>query len=631
MKIIHVIVGVICLQACEQYADSEIVRPQESEEKILATELYAEGDSLFFNYKYDSAISVYKKASTLADKVDDFELFSNVTNDIGLSYKKLGEYDSALKYYRMSADVDMKRGDSATLIGRWRNIGNVLKNSGRYSEAVGLFNKGLIVADKIKSRKNVGSLYNSIGGVYLQQGRNQKAIKYYSYALTVFRELNQTKNVAYALNNLGASFEGLKNYDSALGYYLQAKELKETINSASLASTLHNIGSVFDKLGVLDSSFSYLSSAFELREALGDQVGMASTANALGGYYLKKENLDQAKYYLAISEEYAVRQDNRTLLLENYQKNATYFEKVGDAKQAFKYLKKWSTMKDSVFNEEKLKTLEIQYDFELGLSENEKRLAQKETQIAEVGAQKNLVVSAILLIVLFLVSGFSFVFYQQRRKQLALNEELHGKNEKIKLLNKQNLHFTKNSLAGIVSMINSQTGKLSDGKLKSTLTAERLRMETINMLYKRLFLNGEGEAVEIKAYFEELIDNTVDAILGINHQVEVRTDIADLNIANETALNLGMIANEICLNACKYAFQNANGSLTISLQEKNEQLVMNISDNGKGLPENLDWESTNSFGIQLIRLLCKDLGGKLDVSNSNEGLAYHLEIPFQTS
>jgi two-component sensor histidine kinase len=54
------------------------------------------------------------------------------------------------------------------------------------------------------------------------------------------------------------------------------------------------------------------------------------------------------------------------------------------------------------------------------------------------------------------------------------------------------------------------------------------------------------------------------------------------------------------------------------------RVKMQLSDTGPGLPEGIDWQTSPSFGLQLIRLLASHLNAELSVKNSHEGLTYHI-------
>jgi two-component sensor histidine kinase len=92
----------------------------------------------------------------------------------------------------------------------------------------------------------------------------------------------------------------------------------------------------------------------------------------------------------------------------------------------------------------------------------------------------------------------------------------------------------------------------------------------------------------------------------------------------DTAVPLGIIVNELVSNSFKHAFiKNQEGEIRILLcrEEKEEKcdemheslFSLTISDNGKGIPTDLELESTGSLGLQLVCILVDQLDGKIEI------------------
>ena len=87
------------------------------------------------------------------------------------------------------------------------------------------------------------------------------------------------------------------------------------------------------------------------------------------------------------------------------------------------------------------------------------------------------------------------------------------------------------------------------------------------------------------------------------------------------AVSLGMIINELISNSFKYAFQGRDkGEIRIRFcREKgsNTHFVLTVSDNGIGIPEELDIEDLDSLGLQLVTTLVNQLDGELELKRDN--------------
>jgi len=76
----------------------------------------------------------------------------------------------------------------------------------------------------------------------------------------------------------------------------------------------------------------------------------------------------------------------------------------------------------------------------------------------------------------------------------------------------------------------------------------------------------------------------------------------------------------------KYAFEGrSDGVITVSAQLKGNTASFIIADNGRGLPESIGFENSTGFGLMLIDMLSKQLGGVMRIERNN-GTKFVLEF-----
>ena len=101
----------------------------------------------------------------------------------------------------------------------------------------------------------------------------------------------------------------------------------------------------------------------------------------------------------------------------------------------------------------------------------------------------------------------------------------------------------------------------------------------------------------------------------------------------DTAIPLGTIINELVANSFKHAFPGRDkGEVRIMLHReeekrkyikdinednKNSTFILTISDDGIGIPQNLDIQELDSLGLQLVTTLVNKLGGELELKSKN--------------
>jgi len=110
-------------------------------------------------------------------------------------------------------------------------------------------------------------------------------------------------------------------------------------------------------------------------------------------------------------------------------------------------------------------------------------------------------------------------------------------------------------------------------------------------------------------------------LVFLSHGVKTRTIVLNINIENvqlgiDQSIPLGLIINELITNSLKYAFPGGGkGEIKVFLHlidENTFELI--VSDNGVGIPYDVDFRKTESLGLRLVTMLVENqLKGKIDL------------------
>ena len=97
----------------------------------------------------------------------------------------------------------------------------------------------------------------------------------------------------------------------------------------------------------------------------------------------------------------------------------------------------------------------------------------------------------------------------------------------------------------------------------------------------------------------------------------------------ETAVPCGLIISEIVSNSLKYAFPNEmHGEILVSLKSVEDGYELIISDNGIGLPAELDIDNYKSLGLILVKSLTEQIDGKITIKR-NHGTEFKINFKEQ--
>jgi hypothetical protein len=113
--------------------------------------------------------------------------------------------------------------------------------------------------------------------------------------------------------------------------------------------------------------------------------------------------------------------------------------------------------------------------------------------------------------------------------------------------------------------------------------------------------------------------------IGI-HTLSCRSDA--LLLVADHAVPLGLLINELVANAIKYAYPDGSGAIEVSAREIDGSLHVEVSDQGKGLPQGFDIDEPRaSLGFKVITGMVRQLRGHLTVDNDRKGSRFLLELP----
>jgi PAS domain S-box-containing protein len=187
-------------------------------------------------------------------------------------------------------------------------------------------------------------------------------------------------------------------------------------------------------------------------------------------------------------------------------------------------------------------------------------------------------------------------------------------------------HRVKNNMQIISSLLNLQTQSLTDEKSIRSLEDSQARIRAMSLVHEKLYAAADIKQVDFEAYIRDLISVIVKLYRKNTDNIEVDIKIEDFPIEPDTVIILGLIINEFLSNSFKYAFPDGQrGKIFISLKNENPEIKLIFSDNGIGIPEEIDFRNTNSLGLQIVNALASQLKGEIKL-NRNSGTEFILSF-----
>lgn len=193
-------------------------------------------------------------------------------------------------------------------------------------------------------------------------------------------------------------------------------------------------------------------------------------------------------------------------------------------------------------------------------------------------------------------------------------------------------HRIKNNFATVESLLSLQAAGATHPDTVALLHQAESRIAGMRMLYEKLLSSDHYRSVSSRDYLEDLGRSVFQAYAdGEGTPVRFETEIEAIEIDTKKVFPLGAILTELVTNSLKYAFDPGEEGmvrLRFAVREGNGSLV--VSDNGKGLPPDLEPRTTQSFGLMLVKLMAEQLGGELSVESvPGAGTRVTVRVPME--
>jgi len=207
------------------------------------------------------------------------------------------------------------------------------------------------------------------------------------------------------------------------------------------------------------------------------------------------------------------------------------------------------------------------------------------------------------------------------------------------VLLKETHHRIKNNLQIVSSLLNLQSVTTTDDLTLTMFKETQDRIRSIAFLHELLYQSENHEQIKLSLYVHKLVQNLMCSYGITKDLINLGYDVDDVLLEIDTAIPCGLVINELVSNTLKYAFPNVNNpdqnqikienKIDISIRNNNENLVtLTYSDNGIGLPPNIDIRDAKTLGLQLINALTEQLDGSLRYeSKSDFGTSFTISFP----
>ncbi len=239
---------------------------------------------------------------------------------------------------------------------------------------------------------------------------------------------------------------------------------------------------------------------------------------------------------------------------------------------------------------------------------------------------------------------FQGLVYDITERKMA--EETLEKIDKIRL--KEVHHRIKNNLQVISSLLSLQAEKFDDKEVIEAFRESQNRVASIAMIHEKLHESESTDALDFADYLQKLTADLFSSYNVGNRNITLKLNLEQVYLGMNTAIPLGIIVNELVSNALKHAFPaEKDGEIDINFcrnetfaakygisdldrdcpdckgcpNNDNFRYILTVADNGRGIPEEIDFQNTDSLGLQLVNILVEQINGCIELKRS-QGTEY---------
>jgi two-component sensor histidine kinase len=158
------------------------------------------------------------------------------------------------------------------------------------------------------------------------------------------------------------------------------------------------------------------------------------------------------------------------------------------------------------------------------------------------------------------------------------------------------------------------------------------------LIHEELYKGKESDNLDFAAYLQKLAANLLGSYNFKNDCISLKLDFEQVYLNMDTAIPLGIIVNELVSNSLKHAFPaGSEGEIRIDLcktensasvsnisssgkdcmEERDFDYILKVSDNGKGIPEEIDFQNVDSLGLKLVNILAEQIDGCIELRRNH--------------
>lgn len=213
---------------------------------------------------------------------------------------------------------------------------------------------------------------------------------------------------------------------------------------------------------------------------------------------------------------------------------------------------------------------------------------------------------------------------QDITERKASEDKIKASLKEKELLLQEIHHRVKNNLQVISSLLRLQSRHINDPEALEIFKESQKRVSSIALVHEKLYQSKDMASINFADYIETLARDIFNFSMNSMQNIKLNLDLDEYYLNIETAIPCGLIINELLTNSLKHAFPSGNnGEIYLGLHGDNGKIVITVKDDGVGLPPQIDIKKPDTFGLQLVYFLKKQIKGDI-ILDEGDGTSFKI-------
>jgi two-component sensor histidine kinase len=215
------------------------------------------------------------------------------------------------------------------------------------------------------------------------------------------------------------------------------------------------------------------------------------------------------------------------------------------------------------------------------------------------------------------------IFIQDITEEVRQEQEIKIKNAMIHEVH----HRVKNNLQTIAFLLRMEARRAPLPETQEILRQTVTRVQSIAVVHEFLS-RGDASEISIRDVCQRIMAEAADGMMNPDGKVQFDLAGQTFRLPAQQATSCALAVNELLQNALEHGLRDrTEGRVRITLRETDASMVIEIADNGIGLPSGFDLKNTSSLGLQIVQTLVRDdLRGQLELID-NQGVTARISFP----